>query len=219
MTANNPAPSATALMLQAHLSVDRLSTYVHARDGDLDAAIDLYRWNSSVAAAFWESLGHVEVVLRNALRDRLADRHARHGRAASWLDDPAGELDRRAIEDIATARRRARTKGKRVTEGQIVAELNFGFWRFLIAKRYTGLWPDLASAFPHAPDRRLSTVEAPVTRLYSFRNRLAHHERVWSQPLTDLYEDITTVLGYIDPGVREWVTATSRIQATLALRP
>jgi hypothetical protein len=217
MTANNPSP--TALMLQAHLSADRLSTYVQARHGDLDAAIELYRWNSTIAAAFWESLGHVEVVLRNALRERLAARHARLGRAATWLDDPAGELDRRAIEDIATARRRVRTKGKRVTEGQVVAELSFGFWRFLIAKRYMKLWPDLASAFPLAPDRRLTTVEAPVARLYSFRNRLAHHERVWSEPLTHLDDDMTALLGFIDPNVRDWVAGTSRVQATLALRP
>lgn len=206
-------------MLQAHLSVDRMSTYVQASHGDLDAAVALYRWNSAIAAAFWESLGHVEVVLRNAMCDRLSARHAQRGRPATWLDDPAGELDRRAVLDIAKANRRAQDKGKRVSQGQLVAELNFGFWRFLIAKRYMNLWPDLASAFPHAPDRRQATLEQPIARLHGFRNRLAHHERVWSEPLTDLYDDMAAVLGYVNPDVRDWVVTTSRVQATLALRP
>ena len=215
---NNP-PSATALLLRSHLSVDRLSTYVHAAGGDLDAALALYRWNTEVAAAFWESLGHVEVVLRNALCDRLAERHARLARPGTWLDDPARELQLAARKDIAKARRRVYLKGKAVAEGQVVAELSFGFWRFLLAKRYTNLWPDLAAAFPNAPDRTLGTVEQPVERLYLFRNRLAHHERVWSLPLADLYDDMAAVLGYVSNGVRDWVLATSRVPAMLAGRP
>ncbi len=212
-------PSPLAVTLRTHLSADRLSTYVRAQGGDLDAAIALYRWNSEVGAAFWESLGHVEVVLRNALSARMAGRHARAGRPMTWLDDPAHDLDRRAIEDIAAARRRVRAKGKRLSQGQVVAELSFGFWRFLVAKRYMHLWPDLASAFPFAPDRRLATVEGPVARLHTFRNRLAHHERVWNQPLADLYGDMTVLLGFVDPVIRDWVGASSRVRATLARRP
>jgi hypothetical protein len=212
---NNPSPA--ALMLQTHLSVDRLSTYVQECQGDLDRAVAMYRWNSAVAAAFWESLGHVEVVVRNALCARLQARHVKFGRPGSWLDEPP--LGPRALQDIATARERVRAKRKAVSDGQVVAELSFGFWRFMLAKRYTNLWPDLASAFPHAPDRDQQTVETPMVRLHEFRNRLAHHERVWSQPLPAMFADMMTVLGFVSPAVRDWVAATSRVQATLALRP
>ena len=44
--------------------------------------------------------------------------------------------------------------------------------------KLTGLWPDLASGFPHTPDRQLGTIEDPLARLHVFRNRLAHHQRV-----------------------------------------
>ncbi|GGQ47929.1 hypothetical protein ACFFKE_08505 [Streptomyces mutabilis] len=49
--------------------------------------------------------------------------------------------------------------------GKVIAELSFGFWRFLLARQYkTNLWPDLAGAFPYAPNRALTTVEDPVKR-------------------------------------------------------
>lgn len=101
-------PSDTALLVQRHVSVARLSTYVRASGGNMDASVELYRWNASVAGALWEVLGHVEVVLRNALHDQLTDRHHRLGRSGEWYDDPAGELEAHARDDVAKARRRLR---------------------------------------------------------------------------------------------------------------
>lgn len=40
---------------------------------------------------------------------------------------------------------------KRASDGQTISELSFGFWRFLIAKKLTGVWPDLASGFRTHP--------------------------------------------------------------------
>jgi hypothetical protein len=81
------------------------------------------------------------------------------------------------------------------------------------------LWPDLASVFPHAPNRSLRTVENPVARLHEFRNRLAHQEPVHAYPLSARHEDLLTVLGYIDPLVADWVATRSRVPAVLAQRP
>jgi hypothetical protein len=164
--------------LERLFSAERLSTYIAHCAGDFAAAVEMYRWNAAITAAFWEPIGHLEVALRNTLDDRLAARHRRHGWPGSWLDDPAGELPDRARLDIAGARDRVRQKGKSASDGQTISELSFGFWRFLITRKLTGIWPDLASGFPHAPDRRRETVEAPLSRLHVFRNRLAHHQRV-----------------------------------------
>ena len=120
----------------------------------------------------------LEVALRNTLDGRLAARHRRLGRPGSWLDDLEEELSTRARLDITSARDRVRQKGKRASDGQTISELSFGFWRFLVTKKLTGLWPDLASGFSHAPNRQLTTVEGPLARLHVFRNRLAHHQRV-----------------------------------------
>jgi hypothetical protein len=94
--------------LERLFSAERLSTYIDHCGGDFPAAVELYRWNSAITAAFWEPIGHLEVALRNTLDDRLAARHRRLERSGSWLDDPAQELSGRARLDIAGARDRVR---------------------------------------------------------------------------------------------------------------
>jgi hypothetical protein len=155
--------------------------------------------------------------MRNTLDERLAVRHRRLERSSSWLDDPAQELSSRARLDIASAR--VRQKGKRASDGQTISELSFGFWRFLITKKLTRLWPDLATGFPHAPDRQLGTVEGPLARLHVFRNRLAHHQRVWSHAPGERYQDLLALAGYIDPALPSWIAATSGVPHTLSARP
>lgn len=176
-------------------------------------AVELYRWNGELSGAMWETLGHVEVLLRNALADRMAARQQRLGRSMSWLEDPTVGLDRRGRDDVAKAQRRVRAKRKPTSDGQVISELSFGFWRFLLARRYQGqLWPDLATGFPHAPSRRRQVVKDPVVRLHEFRNRLAHHQRVWSEPVAARLEDCLLLTGFIDPAVRDWIAATSPVR-------
>lgn len=134
--------------LERVLGRDRLQMYVEQCGGDLPAAIELYRWNAAISAALWQPLGHLEVAIRNTLGDCLEARQARMNLDGSWLDDPRGELDATARAAITAARRRVRQKGKRPSDSQTISELGFGFWRFLITRRHTALWPDLASAFP-----------------------------------------------------------------------
>lgn len=197
----------------------RMQGYLDVCYADPTAALELYRWNTRVSGAFWETLSQLEVVLRNVLAGRLADRHAAAGRPGSWLDDPARELDGIARKDIAKARGRVRAKGKQHSHDQTLSELGFGFWRFLLAKRYTTLWPALAGGFPHAPDRARTTIEQPVINLHEFRNRLAHHERIWNQPLKERHNDITALLGYIDTDLADWVAESCRITAVLSECP
>lgn len=201
--------------LESLFSAERLSTYLAHCKGDSDAAVSLYRWNAAITAAFWEPVGHLEVALRNALSAQLAKRHARRRLAGSWLDDPGNELSKRARSDIATARDRVRQKGKQASEGQTISELSFGFWRFLITKKLTSLWPDLAGGFPYAPDRRRETVEVPIARLHDFRNRLAHHQPVWNRWPEDRYKDLLLIAGYIDPALPDWIETTSTVASVL----
>ncbi|NIH77880.1 Abi family protein [Amycolatopsis viridis] len=187
---------------------------------DRAAALDLYAWNSLAGSAYWETLGHLEIALRNVLASQLAARHQTKGRPGSWLDDPGQDLDATAREEIRKARQRVRRKGKHASEGQAISELTFGFWRYLLAKQYnTTLWPSLASGFPHAPSRARHTIEQPIKRLHQFRNRLAHHEPIWNKELTQRQQDIYDVLTYIDPNLHSWVAKRCRISAVLLTCP
>lgn len=218
MTWATPLPQGVAQAMELHLSVARLSTYRAVSGGDLEAAVDLYRWNAAVAAAVSEVVGHAEVVLRNAAHTALSARHTAKGRPGQWYDDPSGELDQHARTDIAKARRRLRSVNP--PPGKVVAELNFGFWRFLLARQYTALlWPALAPAFPYlgGSDRRL--LEQPVQRVHRLRNRVAHHEPLIAEDLAARHEDILTIVGAVHPALRTWVATDSRVPALLLLRP
>lgn len=214
-----PSKTLSRQQLERLFSAERLSTYVAQCDGDFDAAVALYRWNAAITAAFWEPIGHLEVALRNTLSAQLTRRHKRLGRGGSWLDDPGLDLTPRARDDIDAARSRVRQKGKRASEGQRISELTFGFWRFLITKRLTGLWPDLATAFPGAPDRRRETVEEPLGRLHDFRNRLAHHQRIWNRDPAARFDDLLAIAGYIDPTLPAWIASTETVRKVLSSHP
>jgi hypothetical protein len=180
----------------------RFIGYLQHCGGSEAAALELYRWNNATSAAMWEVLGYFEIALRNALAARMSDRHRRQRRRGSWLDDPLRELDWNARDDIAKARNRVVRKSKTPGDGQTIAELGLGFWRYLLARRYSSnLWPDLAGAFPNAPDRARETVELPVIGLHEFRNRLAHHERIWTEPIRELHAEALLLTRLHRPGL------------------
>lgn len=94
---------------------------------------------------------------------------------------------------IDQARGRAATTGI-VHPGKVVAELNFGFWRYLLTARYeASLWtPALRHCFPIGLAR--STVYDPVENINAFRNRVAHHEPIHARNLHDDIDRLTQLL-------------------------
>ncbi|MBJ7594874.1 MAG: hypothetical protein JF886_08430 [Candidatus Dormibacteraeota bacterium] len=208
-------------ILEGFLSPERLRPYRSAVGGDLDAAIRLYEWNTQVGAGFLEVLGHLEVVLRNALDGQLRAWHAARHLAGEWYDDPLGWLEPHRAEDIREARDRLRRDAKAETPGRVVAELSFGFWRFLLGRRYqTSLWAQvLRHAFPHLQPQRRSDVYEPIQELNGLRNRIAHHEPIHHLELPRLHNSILLVGGYLDPEVRAWIARVSRVPTLLSTKP
>ncbi len=210
-----------ARVLEDCLSRERLKPYRAAVGGDLEPAIGLYEWNSAAAGAFFETLGHFEVLLRNAMHDQLSAWHTAAGRPGQWYDDPAGVLDTRRHADIAAARDRIRRERKTETPGKVVAELNFGFWRFLLDRHYqTVLWaPALRRAFPHLQPQRRDLIYVPVYELNRLRNRIAHHEPIHDRQLSERHDDLLRVTGFTDPAAQAWLSSLSRVPAVLERRP
>ncbi|WP_155853946.1 hypothetical protein [Arthrobacter sp. H5] len=120
-TAHQPAIEQTLLK---RLSPERLAPYLHV-EGNLHDAIHLYRWNIDLSGAVYEALHVFEVLLRNALDERLCLWNASqpdpdHGRlySADWLMDPSALLIRIVGRDIPEARRRALKSTTRRPQGQ-----------------------------------------------------------------------------------------------------
>jgi hypothetical protein len=203
----------------AALSPERLASYGRATADDDAAAVRLYAWNLAASGALYEALSVAEVVLRNALSAQLTVHHG--DLPGHWYDDPRDVLTEEAHTDIAVARARVRKKCHPETPGRVAAELGFGFWKFLLARRYEStLWTGhLRHAFPHLRPQKRATVHAAVDDLHLLRNRVAHQEPIHGR---DLNRDVVTLyrlLQWIDPDVRIWAVSLSRLPHVLAARP
>ena len=147
-----------------------------ANGGNLLRALELYKWNIALSGALFEAIAVVEVVVRNEIDNNLTTWANSLG--ADWMD--ITPLDEKGRADIAKARSR---NAKNPSHGKVLAELNFGFWRFLVANRYLHtIWiPSMNSAFPHLrghPGERRKVVERSIERLWFLRNRIGHHEPI-----------------------------------------
>ena len=208
-------------VLLNRLSPERLTSYLQSSGGDLSVALRLYEWNCAVSSAVFEVLGDVEVVVRNALHRELATWHSRNGFSDQWYDNSHGLLSPRAVEDVGRAKERLRKKNKLVTPGAVVAELSFGFWRFLLTKQYTStLWPAVGSrAFPNLASSDARKLWSRMARLHDLRNRIAHHEPIhWRHVDRDLTDCMVTI-GAVCATTEMWSRSRSRVEEVLLLRP
>lgn len=204
------------------LTPARMASYERSM-GTLDGALLLYEWNMQAAASVMELVGMVEVVVRNALDRQLRSWVARRAVHGDWFDE--APLDDHGRRDVAKARARA-GRGPRRDEvhGRVVAELTFGFWRYLVGSRYhTSLWvPALHRAFPHGPGdlrKRRAAVERRMDHLHAARNRAAHHEPIHQRDLHRDHSDAIELLGWINPVAAEWATEVASLPAVLDARP
>lgn len=223
--------------VDAWLSPARLSRYLSCASGDRARAAALYEWNAQVSAALHRDLAHLEVALRNAY-DAAATSHWTG--PGHWLLNDAGQvfapvrrtkhtyrsgiratyqvdINEKPRDLIARAVRDA--GGFAATAGKVVAELNFGFWRYLSSSAHEKtLWvPLLHHAFPQATNR--ADIDSRVGRLHALRNRVAHHEPLLSEDLPARLEDLLTVTGLLHPQLAAHVSATSQVPSLVQARP
>ena len=198
----SPAEPPDDTWVETWLSVPRFDRYLAAAGADRTRALRLYEWNARVSAACQRDLGHVEVALRNAY-DRAAAgwggpghwllhghqtvfaplTRTRHGRRIDVNRRPREQVER-AIGDAG---------GPAATAGKVVAQLTFGFWRFLSTTAHEKtLWvPYLHRAFP--PGNKRADVDALAGRLHDLRNRVAHYEHLLGEDLPGRYADLRTL--------------------------
>jgi hypothetical protein len=209
------------------LSVPRFARYLDTAAGDRGLALELYEWNAVVSAAVLRDLGHLEIGLRNAY-----DRALSTAGPTDWTD-PAGapfvpllrsrrrqrpaDVNEPVRRQLADARQKA---GSGATHGKVVAELMFGFWRYLSSAAHEKtLWvPYLHKAFPPGTRRR-QDVDERVVALNRLRNRAAHHEHLLSDDLADRHDQLVALAGLLSPLLGRYVLETSQLPPLLASRP
>ena len=214
----------TLTEIETALSHERLQPYLNTAGGDRARALRLYLWNTAVSAGFYGPLQGLEVVLRNATHRQLSERYG-----SVWYRNLDIGLDRGALGRIRQAISELARDGSTNDIPRIVATLSFGFWVSLLgsggrlesgrrANYEMTLWrPALRQVFAHRATLTRRQAHGPLNELRILRNRIAHHEPIFTRNLTADYARILEVLGWISPGIQTWTAHHSQLPALLEL--
>lgn len=163
------------------VSEARFAPFLCAAAGDEPLAKALYAWHAEVAGAFFSTFHHFEVLVRNAIDERLGHDQPQGPLRDTWLMD-FNVLEPKGIMQVIVAVERL-DRGTEISRGRVVAGVSFGFWAGLFSKSYEELWRQkLRGAFTDGALRRRD-LTSPMRQLQTFRNRLAHHDCLLAQPL------------------------------------
>lgn len=202
------------------LSTDRLTKYMKAANGDLEAAIKLHVHNTALSAAFFGPVQVFEIALRNAFHRELSNHFG-----PTWHDEAAFLVDQDIVLNIDNCKNKLASMKMPVDTPHIVAELHFGFWTSLTAGHYEhSIWtPAISKAFPNywaITGKRLkrSTASGQLTYLRAFRNRIAHHEPIFHRALVSDYRTILSVSSWMHAGLDSWIEHHSRVSHLLPRR-
>ncbi|MFT7475779.1 MAG: hypothetical protein ACI81L_002720 [Verrucomicrobiales bacterium] len=231
----------TADRLEEFISGPRFATYVTACSGDRDRAVKLYYWTGDVGGALLVDFRHLEVILRNHIHNTLT-KHTNeyHTITGEWYEDERwvkhhwwNTAAQREL-DFAVSK----AGGPAASADRVIAELPFGFWRYVLSARYEqSFWRSaLDTSFVNIPGKtwkeRRFTIEREVLVLHQLRNRLAHHQPIFKPhmrrganntkievPLERQHDGLLHVLSWIDPKLPTLVMADSTVKTLLAQRP
>lgn len=209
----------------AALSSPRMTTFNTAarpaNDQDM-ASLRLYAWNAAVSGALLPVLHVCEVAVRNAVSDVL---EAVYGPRWPWSPVFEGSLPRPRLgynprNDLTSARQGVRTVGK------VIPELKFAFWQKMFTVRNdTRLWdPHLLRVFPNldpavsvAAHRQM--IYGQLEDIRKLRNRIAHHEPIFTRNLTKDYATIMSLIHHRCNLTAMWVSQSQTALAIIKAKP
>ncbi|PQZ94876.1 hypothetical protein CQ018_05920 [Arthrobacter sp. MYb227] len=219
------------------ISKSRFVKYKDAANGDPGLALELYSWNVELSVALFRDFSHLEVALRNACDKALfrRGRYVAHG--ADWLksdenarlvlptENHTQETVRKLCQKLQDARDfSGYTKNSSIPRGKILAELSFGFWKYLFTKRMRQeLWEGCLNLEFRYVDRAKSVdpakLHGDLERLARLRNRIAHHESIFDKSPQEDHDALLRMTELLGPDVDRFVRKHSTVRAVLASRP
>ena len=142
----------------------------------------------------------LEVPFRNMVHNALAPLRGR----PDWYDD--NSFMRANEQKMVLAAKRQLTKHRRPhVPDRVVAELTFGFWTSLYGRHHDHdvVRPTLNSVFQHLPagtPGRRQTVTTRLKDARTIRNRVSHHEPIYSVPdLIGTHTRICELIAWMSP--------------------
>jgi hypothetical protein len=99
-----------------------------------------------------------------------------------------------------------------ISDGKIIAELNFGFWTELLTStdpKYINMWRTIFSdVFPNykiqsSVDHDKSFIATKIDDMRNFRNRIFHYEPIYHQNnLQEKHTEIFDILGWLNSDMK-----------------
>jgi hypothetical protein len=212
--------------ITATLSPTRLGTFQAAPGFNHEADVaEKYSWHALTSGAFFVSLHMCEVAIRNGVDVALT---ATYGPNWPWqavfensVPNPQGEHFKPKNELL-----RARSKFTVGATGKVIAELKFAFWCHLFTRRYQNrVWdPHIRNAFPNLPAaytaiQARQAIHDQLDPLRKFRNRIAHHEPILSESLSDRQLSIQSLLTWRCVEVANWHSSWETITSNMQIKP
>ena len=169
------------------MSPARMSRYLTACAGNTKQAMTLYRLNLRLSQELFTVVSCFEVSLRNSINNHfinsLGNDWLRNGAATGGrFDNQQCRLTAQNINDAFNI------LGRMYTHNKLVAELGFGFWRYMFASnQYYFTGRTLLQIFPGKPTSTPSIqynqtfVFNQLAKINNLRNRIAHHEPICFQ--------------------------------------
>lgn len=214
-----PYSQPTRNELVARLSNERFATYLNAAGLDIDRAFELYLYNARLSKSFLYPLHVMEVALRNAVHAVLQNLYP-----AGWPTDAAflNVLSQPGQNTLTTALGRLAASGKaNPSPNDVVAALSLDFWANLFHGRYhLSLWQqNMAHVFPNNPTITRANFHSEIKRINRLRNRIAHHEPIFTANVATELALVLRVIGYCSTEVRQWTDAHATVSRMAATHP
>lgn len=165
----------------------RMNRYLLACGGNTRKAMTLYRKNLQLTQELFTVISCFEVVLRNSIDAKITlslnnDWLRNAAIPGGIFDTPKCRLTRENIND-------AIGKLQKYSHYKLIAELGFGFWRYMFAQnQFNATGRILLKVFPSKPvssqaiQYNNTYIFNQLAQLNTFRNRMAHHEPICFLP-------------------------------------
>lgn len=219
------------------ISKGRFAKYVDASNGDSELALKLYAWNVDLSAALFKDFSHFEIALRNTCDKALFRRGRQIANGTDWLKSDASarrvlptrphtQATVRALcEKLEDAREFSGfTKDSETPRGKVLAELSFGFWKYLFTNQMRqDLWEGcLDIEFRYVDRTKIvdpAKLHQDLEKLATLRNRIAHHESIFDKSPQQDHDALLRISELLGQEMSKFLRAHSTVRDVIAARP
>jgi len=199
-------------------TIQRLYKYSKDTNSEKEM-LEKYFWNIQLSKELYVLISLFEVSLRNHINYAINEYIHRN-----WLIDSSfikQFLTENELKSYSLVINRLTEKNK-LTQDNIVIELNLGFWVNLFKKIYAPrLWHKkyvFESVFPHFDKKntnKMDYIYPKLKAIQKIRNRISHHESIfdYKQGLNNFYYNILECLSFMEPSLKEYALKICHFEA------